>query len=591
MLRPQALRYWRHVEEDGLFAMQEFFVSKLCRICLLMAFLPCQASAQNAAVVSAHDLSKRLAPDSINAILLAESQPGEQAPAIAVPAPKAVIAQPLNPPLSNPAAPPPVPAAQPAPEAIAQPNVGAPKSPGAAVAAPEVQPTQAPPSPVAAGAKPASAEARAPEPAVAKAAPEDLYLSKDPQPTFTAETAALTEQAAQKYLTIVEAGGWPVIPGGTKLALGASGQAVTLLKRRLIIDGDLDASAEQGDTFDAVVEAAVKRYQDRLGLEQTGAVGGQTLRALNVSAIMRYNQLLASAKRLRAVKFNFGPRYVVVNIPSANVEAIEAGKVVRRYIAVVGKPDHPSPTVEAKITSINLNPTWTVPASIVKNEMIPHMQANPGYLAKEHIRIFDQSGAEVDPTTINWATNSAAAFTLRQDSGVTNSLGTLRIDMPNKDAVYMHDTPSKGLFSASLRFGSHGCVRVSKVQDLAAWLLENNIASDPAIANQTGWTPEMLSAAITRGMRMDVKLVRTVPVAWVYLTGYATPDHVVHFRSDVYNLDSGEEAVASTQTVHAQSSSPAAAASRPQAAPLPQEPLAPAQREPLPGPATGSDKL
>ena len=120
-------------------------------------------------------------------------------------------------------------------------------------------------------------------------------------------------------------------------------------------------------------------------------------RALNLTAIMRYNQLLASAKRLRAIKFSFGPRYVVVNIPSANVEAIEDGKVIRRYIAVVGKVDHPSPTVEAKITSINLNPTWTVPASIVKNEIIPHMQANAGYLAKEHIRILDQTGAEVNP--------------------------------------------------------------------------------------------------------------------------------------------------------------------------------------------------
>jgi murein L,D-transpeptidase YcbB/YkuD len=554
--------------------MQEFLFPRLCRIgFLMMAFSSCQASAQDSRVLA------NAVPDPINAILMAESQPTEQAPAAAGPAPKAVLAQPLPnaPSASLPASSPPIPSA---PDAVSQPNPAVPKSMNAG-ATPEVHPIPTTPSPAATGfAKPAVAEDRA-EPAASKAAPEELYLSKDPQPTFTAETAALTEQAAQKYLAIVEAGGWPVIPSGTKLALGASGPAVTLLKRRLAIVGDLDASAEPGDRFDAALEAAVKRYQERDGLEQTGAVGGQTLRALNVTAIMRYHQLLASAKRLRAVKFNFGPRYVVVNIPSANVEAIEAGKVVRRYIAVVGKPDHPSPLVEAKISSINLNPTWTVPASIVKNEMIPHMQANPGYLAKEHIRIFDQNGAEVDPTTINWATNSATAFTLRQDSGVTNSLGTLRIDMPNKDAVYMHDTPSKGLFSASLRFGSHGCVRVSKVQDLAAWLLENNIASDPNIANQTGWTPEMLSAAITRGMRMDVKLVKQVPVAWVYLTGYATPDHVVHFRNDVYNLDSGEDAVASTQPVHSRQFSPAAvsralAASTTQAS-APQAPIAPVQ--------------
>lgn len=375
------------------------------------------------------------------------------------------------------------------------------------------------------------------QPPAPKPAPEDLYLSKDPQPTFTAETASLTEEAAQKYLAIVEAGGWPAISSGVKLAPGVSGPAVALLKQRLTIGGNLDAAAASGDVYDAAVEAAVKRFQERHGLEQTGAIGGQTLRALNITAIARYNQLLASARRLRAIKFAFGPRYVVVNIPSANVEAVEDGKVIRRYIAVVGKTDHPSPTVEAKITSINLNPTWTVPASIVKNEIIPHMQANPGYLAKEHIRILDQTGAEVNPTTIDWATNSAASFTLRQDSGETNSLGTLRIDMPNKDAVYMHDTPSKSLFSASVRFGSHGCVRVSKVEDLAAWLLENNSGADPS--SGSGWTAQTIDAAIALGTRMDVKLTKPVPVAWVYLTGYATPDHVVHFRNDVYDRDNG----------------------------------------------------
>jgi len=384
------------------------------------------------------------------------------------------------------------------------------------------------------------------EPPVPKPAPEDLYLSKDPQPTFTAETAALTEEAAQKYLAIVEAGGWPEVPTGAKLAPGATGPAVSILKQRLSIAGDLEpAAAGPSDVYDAAVEAAVKRFQERHGLEQTGAIGGQTLRALNITAIMRYNQLLASAKRLRASKFPFGPRYVTVNIPSANVEAVEDGKVVRRYIAVVGKADHPSPTVETKITSINLNPTWTVPASIVRNEIIPHMLANPGYLAKEHIRILDQTGAEVNPAQIDWANNSAASFTLRQDSGETNSLGTLRIDMPNRDAVYMHDTPSKSLFAASVRFQSHGCVRVSKVDDLAAWLLENNSPPEQAAANQTsgqsGWTAETIDAAITLGTRMDVKLTKPVPVAWVYLTGYATPDHIVHFRNDVYGLDNAAD--------------------------------------------------
>jgi L,D-transpeptidase YcbB len=390
-----------------------------------------------------------------------------------------------------------------------------------------------------------SPNVRAAEPSTKKLPPEERYLSKDPQPTFTAETATFTDEAAQAYLAIVEAGGWPAVPA-TKLARGVSGAAVTTLKKRLSISDDLDVSAE-GDLYDATVETAVRHFQERHGLEQTGSVDAQTLRALNVPAIIRYNQLLASAKRLHEIRFSFEFRYVVVNIPSADVEAIEDGKVVRRYIAVVGKPDHPSPPVEAKIGSINLNPTWTVPASIVKNEIIPHMKADPLYLAKEHIRILDQAGAEVDTTAIDWATNAAASFTLRQDSGEKNSLGTLRIDMPNKEAVYMHDTPSKSLFASSARFQSHGCVRVSQINDLAAWLLKDNSPQD-----QQTWNAETIDATIALGTRLDIKLTRSVPVAWVYLTGYATPDHTVHFRKDVYDRDTGATPGAPAAAAHSQ---------------------------------------
>ncbi len=430
--------------------------------------------------------------------------------------------------------------------------------------------TQAAPAAVTDPANPPQVPAvRVLEPVAPKPPPEELYLSKDPLPTFAPSTVDLTEEAAKSYLAIVESGGWPLVPVDAKLAPGVSGPAVAALKQRLSVSGDLDVAALPGDLYDTAVEAGVKHFQERLGLEQTGAVGTQTLRALNVTAIVRYQQLLASAKRLRESKFGFGPRYVVVNIPSANVEAIEDGKVVRRYIAVVGKPDHASPTVETKITSINLNPTWTLPASIVKNEIIPHMQANPGYLAKEHIRILDQSGAEVDPAAIDWARAESKTFLLRQDSGASNSLGTLRIDMPNKDAVYMHDTPAKGYFNSSVRFQSHGCVRVSKVQDLAAWLVENNSAPDPLAPAQSGWTTETIAAAIAIGTRLDIKLVRPVPVAWVYLTGYATPDHVVHFRSDVYNLDESAEETSSILPARVQPQAPAPAKASAQTQPSP----------------------
>ena len=164
----------------------------------------------------------------------------------------------------------------------------------------------------------------------------------------------------------------------------------------------------------------------------------------------------------------------MVNLPSTSVEAVENGRVVHRYVAIVGDPEHPSPEISAQIQVINLNPTWTVPISIIKKEIIPRMQRDPGYLTRAKIRILDGSGQEINPKSVNWSTERAANYTLRQDSGAGNSLGSIRIGMPNKLAVYMHDTPSKGLFGADYRFLSHGCVRVQGVYDYAAWLLARN---------------------------------------------------------------------------------------------------------------------
>jgi murein L,D-transpeptidase YcbB/YkuD len=319
------------------------------------------------------------------------------------------------------------------------------------------------------------------------------------------------------------------------------------LRKRLALEGDLDA-VEAGASlaslaWDPDLTAAVKRFQARMGLRQTGHVAGATLKAMNVPASVRATQLAASAQRLAGDKFSFGDRYVVVNLPAASVEAVENGRVVHRYVAIVGDVEHPSPEISAHISVINLNPTWTVPTSIIKNEIIPKMQKNPGYLAREKIRILDASGAEVDPKSIDWATERAANYILRQDSGAGNSLGAIRIGMPNKLAVYMHDTPSKRLFGADYRFLSHGCVRVQGVYDYAEWLLQGTSGGPSGV-----WDKAALLAKVKEGAREDIKLARPAPVIWVYLTGWANRDGPANFRDDVYGIDSGE-ATASAQSV------------------------------------------
>ena len=360
------------------------------------------------------------------------------------------------------------------------------------------------------------------------APPHETALSGDPVPSFQPETFFATAKAADRYAAIMDAGGWPRVPPGLKA--GGTGPGVTALRARLLAEGDLGPGAGAG--FDAPVTAALKKFQDRHGLRQSGVPAGATLAALNIPASTRFRQLASSAQRLAGLNFAFGDRYIAVNIPSAAVETVENGVVVKRYVAIVGDVDHPSPEVEAKVQAVNLNPTWTVPTSIIKNEIIPKMRKDPGYLARLKIRVLDNKGAEVNPSAIDWSGERAVNYTLRQDSGTGNSLGLIRINMPNKYSVYMHDTPGKAKFGADYRFLSHGCVRVDGVYKLAEWLLQGVSGSPTGV-----WDAAAITSRIAAAQREDIRLPKAVPVAWVYMTGWASGDGTVHFRNDVYGYD------------------------------------------------------
>ena len=213
--------------------------------------------------------------------------------------------------------------------------------------------------------------------------PLETALSTDPSPSFQPATFLATSKAAERYAAIVQEGGWPTdIPS---LRPGAIGAPVAKLRKRLSIEGDLDPKAPvngpAAKIWSAELTAAVKRFQERMGLRKTGILAGATLKEINIPAEVRHTQLAASAQRLSQIgNFEFGDRYVVVNLPSTSVEAIENGVVAHRYVAIVGDPEHPSPEIAAHISVINLNPTWTVPSSIIKKEIIPKMQTDPGYL-------------------------------------------------------------------------------------------------------------------------------------------------------------------------------------------------------------------
>ncbi|MEH3147549.1 MAG: L,D-transpeptidase family protein [Methylobacterium frigidaeris] len=380
-------------------------------------------------------------------------------------------------------------------------------------------------------------------------------ISQDPSPVLTPATFLDTLRMADRYQAIAEAGGWPELPADLAIRPGERNPAVPALRRHLVLTGDLAAEAPASDVLDPALVAAVRRFQVRHGLPDSGLVARLTVKALNVPAATRQRQLAASAARLMGSSFPFGDRYVVVNIPSATVEAVEHGTLARRYVAVVGKPDRASPLVETRITNVNFNPTWTVPVSLIKKDIIPHMRKDPGYLARMHIRMLDGQGNEVQPTAVDWSTAKAVNYTLRQDPGFDNSLGQVRIDMPNRHAVYMHDTPSKSLFSRDGRFHSSGCVRVAEVKELVGWLLDGTPGPG---GPGTAWGPMEIETGIATGERRDLKLARPVPVTFVYMTGYATPDGRAHFRDDVYGLDSGPPAAAPAPPVAAPAARPAA---------------------------------
>lgn len=351
-------------------------------------------------------------------------------------------------------------------------------------------------------------------------------LAQYGEPVFDPESAQRTEEALKRYRTIAAKGGWPLIPASAKYAAGAEGPDVELLRRRLVITGDLFTVESSGPYNDDLI-AGVKRYQLRNGLLATGLVGPRTLAALNVPVEKRIQQLEASLQRMQAIGFKFGERYVVVNIPAAYAEAIEGDKVARRYRVVVGKSEKPSPAVTSQINNVNLNPTWTVPSSITKHEIAARMRKDPGYLSRMHMQVLDGRGNALDPAGIDWSEDKVPDVTVRQDPGEWNALGRLRIDMPNSYAVYMHDTNQRNLFANDYRFDSHGCVRVDNVRDLAAWLLKDT----------ANWDRTQIDLGIATGQRLDIKLSKSVPVAWVYLTAWMARDGIVQFRNDVYDQD------------------------------------------------------
>ncbi|KQT90576.1 L,D-transpeptidase family protein [Methylobacterium sp. Leaf466] len=359
------------------------------------------------------------------------------------------------------------------------------------------------------------------------AAPAGLQVQRSLTPILSPQTIASTEQMVEKYREIVARGGWRPVTGADRLRIGSRGPAVGTLRQRLAVSGDLDQGQGGSNTYDSYVAAGVKRFQARHGLSQTGAMSMATQQAMNVPADIRLRQLEVNVVRLRSYSGNLGNRFVITNIPAALVQTVENGQVVTLHAAGVGKIDRQSPIMNAKAVEINFNPTWTVPASIVKKDLIPKMQKDPNYLTENKIRIFTGE-TEISPASVNWNSDEGTRYRYRQDSGADfNSMGIVRINIPNPHGVFMHDTNSKGVYGDDFRFISSGCVRVQNVREYITWLLKDT----------PGWGRDQVEQAIESGKRIDARMTQPVPVYWTYITAWSTPDGLVQFRDDIYKRD------------------------------------------------------
>jgi len=355
------------------------------------------------------------------------------------------------------------------------------------------------------------------------------------QPLLSHATIRALEAAIGRYQAIAAAGGWQPVPDKVTLRLNDSDGNVSIVRRHLLMTGDLPAEAGTTWGFDNALESAVARYQLRHGLRITGFVDRRTRLALNVPAEERLAQLRKNLDRITALmKLAEAGRVVMVNVPAFRLEALDRGSLVLRSNVVVGRPDRETPEVSARIIEVNFYPYWRVPDSIARRDLIPQIRKDPGYFARERFAVMRTWGAEpFDPSYVNWNSPAVSTYKFRQDPGAFNALGVVRINMPNKHTVYLHDTPLKELFDQSARAFSSGCVRVERVIDLASWLLQA----------EEGWPRDKIEAVLRLKLSETVKLKKAVPVHFIYVTAWASGAGAAHFRQDIYGRD-GLEGVA-----------------------------------------------
>lgn len=327
-------------------------------------------------------------------------------------------------------------------------------------------------------------------------------------------------QALEKHYAIARAGGWPQIPQGPTIKPGTSDPRVAILRTRLQMTGDLqDTTAADPALYDQGLQQAMAEFQARHGMDQDSAIGKQTLAELNVPVEKRIDQIKANLERIRWVAHGLPLEFVLVDIARFEATMFRDRQLVWFSRTMVGKPFRKTPVFRAEMTQVVLNPSWTVPPTILKQDVLPKYKNNPNYLSGKGMRLLDENG---NPTSGAWR----AGMRVVQPPGPENPLGQYKFDMPNTHAVYLHDTPSKEKFSEAARAFSSGCIRLEKADELALLLL----------GEQHQWTKQQIDEVVATDNTKVIKLKQSIPVLILYFTAVVRANEM-EFRPDIYGRD------------------------------------------------------
>lgn len=369
---------------------------------------------------------------------------------------------------------------------------------------------------------------------------EDIETSQDVRaalealaPSSHSYLASIAE--AKRLRALMNTGGVPAIPGGKTLRKGDQSVRVALLRERLFLEGDLLKPAVDGtwsNVFDSDVEKAVIRFQRRHGLSPDGAVGRQTLTALNRSPKDRIEAVFVNMERWRWLPRDLGKRHILINTAAFMLESYRDTNLVLEMPVIVGETYTMTPVFSKKMTYLEINPYWNVPHEVLSRKILPKIKKDPGYLTKNHfelIRDWKDPPVLLDLTGIDWSKVHQGNFPgrLRQKPGPWNALGQIKFMFPNPFSVYLHDTPERHLFQRSVRMFSSGCIRVDQPLELALFVLEN----DPS------WDRNRIENIIKSGKTTVVPVRDSVMVHLLYWTFWVGQDGQVHYRDDIYGRD------------------------------------------------------